>query len=430
MAVDTPAKIAILGAGPIGLEAALYARFLGYDVAIYEQGADIAAAVQAWGHVKMFTPFGMNRSPLGLAALAAQDEAYRPPGDDELLTGRQWRDRYLVPLSKTDLLADHLRLGQRVLRIGKEQLHKGELVGDAERGDWPFRLLILDRQGVERIDHADVVIDASGVFFGPTAWFGEGGIPALGEMERMASGAIEHALPDLSGEDRQRYAGQHTLVIGAGYSAATNIVALAQLAREVPGTRVTWVTRGPPFCEQDSSVRGPIRIIPGDRLPQRDALAREANALSKDPACDVTHLPETVVHAVSKCSDDGPFHVRLIGRHCDTLSCDQIIANVGFRPDRAVYEELLIHECYASHGPMKLAAAMLSAASADCLDQKACGPLTLLNPEPNFYILGAKSYGRKSNFLLATGLAQIREIFTVIGDRPTLDLYSTPPRRA
>ena len=32
MAIDTPARLAILGAGPIGLEAALYARFLGYDV--------------------------------------------------------------------------------------------------------------------------------------------------------------------------------------------------------------------------------------------------------------------------------------------------------------------------------------------------------------------------------------------------------------
>ncbi len=39
MAVDTPATIAVIGAGPIGLEAALYARFLGYDVRIYERDA-------------------------------------------------------------------------------------------------------------------------------------------------------------------------------------------------------------------------------------------------------------------------------------------------------------------------------------------------------------------------------------------------------
>jgi hypothetical protein len=74
---------------------------------------------------------------------------------------------------------------------------------------------------------------------------------------------------------------------------------------------------------------------------------------------------------------------------------------------------------------MKLAAALSGQQSADCLDQKACGPQTLLNPEPNFYILGAKSYGRMPNFLLSVGYGQIREVFALIGDRETLDLYTS-----
>ena len=93
MAVDTPARIAVLGAGPIGLEAALYARFLGYDVNIYERG-NVADNILRWGHVRMFSPFGMNRSTLGLAALRAQDESYQPPGDEEFLTGLEYLDRY------------------------------------------------------------------------------------------------------------------------------------------------------------------------------------------------------------------------------------------------------------------------------------------------------------------------------------------------
>ena len=74
MSIETPAKIAVLGAGPIGLEAALYARYLGYDVEIFERG-QAAENVLRWGHVRMFSPFHMNRSPLGLAALTAQDSA-------------------------------------------------------------------------------------------------------------------------------------------------------------------------------------------------------------------------------------------------------------------------------------------------------------------------------------------------------------------
>jgi hypothetical protein len=49
----------------------------------------------------------------------------------------------------------------------------------------------------------------------------------------------------------------------------------------------------------------------------------------------------------------------------------------------------------------------------------------LLNPEPNYYVLGAKSYGRNSKFLIQRGLEQIRDLFGIIGGRAELDLYKT-----
>jgi thioredoxin reductase len=424
MAVDTPATIAIIGAGPIGIEAALYARVLGYDVVVYEAGPQVAYAVYQWGHVKMFTPFGMNRSPLGLTALAAQDENYPSPSDEELLTGREWAARYLVPLSQTDLLSDHLRLQTKVLRIGKGEIHKEEMPGHEDRGDWPFRLLVRGPDGEERLEEADVVIDTSGVFASQPKWCGYGGIPAIGEIGLREDSKIEYRMPEFLGKDRSRYAGKHTLLIGAGYSAATNAVALGQLIREVPGTRVTWITRR----EGPASAGGPITPIAGDRLPERERLALAANALAGDPQSGVIYWPGNVVEAITKVgSGDGEtFDVLLAGPQEGTHRFDRIIANVGFTPNRVLYEELQVHECYASLGPIKLAAALLGSASADCLDQKTCGPKTLLNPEPNFYILGAKSYGRKSTFLLSVGLEQIREVFTIIGDRETLDLYRSP----
>jgi hypothetical protein len=41
------------------------------------------------------------------------------------------------------------------------------------------------------------------------------------------------------------------------------------------------------------------------------------------------------------------------------------------------------------------------------------------------YILGAKSAGRSSSFTIADGLQQVRQLFTIIGDREQLDLYKT-----
>ena len=421
MAVDTPAKIAILGAGPIGLESALYARVLGYDVTVYEAGSRVANAVRQWGHVRMFTPFGMNRTTLGVSALRAQDEGYVPPGDDELLTGREWAARYLEPLSQTDLLADQLRLQTKVLRVGKGEIHKDEMPGHEDRGDWPFRILVRDAAARETIDEADVVIDATGVFAGEARWCGYGGMPAIGEIDLRQRGRIEARLPEVLGRDRGQYAGRHTLLIGAGHSAATNAVALAQLIREGPATRATWITRR----EGPAAAGGPITPVAEDRLPERARLAREANAISQDASSGISYWPGNVVEAVEEVAvgDERAFELQLAGPQEGKYSFDRIIANVGFSPDRLLYEELQVHECYASLGPMKLAAALLGSTSADCLDQKTCGPQTLLNPEPNFYIVGAKSYGRKSNFLLSVGLAQIREVFTIIGDREALDLY-------
>jgi len=165
MAIDTPAKLAILGAGPMGLEAGLYARFLGYEVVIYERG-EVGANVRKWGHDRMDSPFSMNRTTLGIAAIQAQDESYRQPGDDEVLTGQEWLDRYLLPLAQTDLLADHLRVDTTVMAVEKEQQ-------DFE--EWSYRILSRDAASQERTDAFDGVLDCTGAS-GNANWAGPGGI--------------------------------------------------------------------------------------------------------------------------------------------------------------------------------------------------------------------------------------------------------------
>ncbi|HXT61305.1 MAG TPA: hypothetical protein VN699_21870 [Pirellulales bacterium] len=417
MAVDTPARIAVLGAGPIGLEVALYARYLGYDVDIYERGR-AAEHLLRWGHVRLFTPWRMNVTPLGLAALSAQDENWRPADDDMMLTGRELAEAYFIPLAHSDLLIDGLQLGVEVLNIGREGMLKQDLADEETRIDAPFRILLRDASGQERLAAADVVIDATGTY-GNRNWAGASGIPAAGE--RAAAEQIEYGLPDVLGADRGKYAGRRVLLVGAGYSAATTAIALAELAISAPGTQTTWLTRSP-LAPRSSD--GPIPVISDDRLPERDRLARAANALAADGG-PIAHWPATAIERIESLAAAPGLKVTLSGRHEGAIEVDRIIANVGYRPDNRLYAELQVHECYASGGPMKLAAALMRTPSADCLNQTAQGPETLFNPEADFYILGAKSYGRNSRFLLSVGHEQIRELFSIIGDRIDLDLYST-----
>jgi hypothetical protein len=63
---------------------------------------------------------------------------------------------------------------------------------------------------------------------------------------------------------------------------------------------------------------------------------------------------------------------------------------------------------------MQLAAHLLGETSSDCLIQTVPGVELLRNPELNFYILGAASYGRDSRFLLKNGLEQVTQLFQSI----------------
>lgn len=403
MAIDTPARLAILGAGPVGIEAALYARFLGYDVDLYERG-EPGENVRRQGHVRLFSPFGLNRSNLGLRALAAQDESYRPPADDDCLTGDEWRDRYLLPLARTDLIVDSLKAGVTVVSVARAGLLKGEMWGDDDRGDFPFRLLMRDANGEFRVAEADGVIDATGVLGNPN-FLGEAGQAAVGELVANADSTraardprIAYRIPDVLGAERDDYAGQHTVLIGAGHSAATTIVALAQLAASAPGTRVTWLTRNLLEDGQD----GPVEPIADDPWPARRQCVAAANRLAREgEGGSVTHWAGTSVHAMRRVGGDSRWELDLLGIHAGQLPCDRVIANVGYRPDTDLFRELHV-----------------------AVDGRDEGTGTLVTPEPNYYVLGAKSGGRATRLTFQDGLDQIRELFRILGDRQTLDLYA------
>ena len=103
-----------------------------------------------------------------------------------------------------------------------------------------------------------------------------------------------------------------------------------------------------------------------------------------------------------------------------------MIAQVGFGPDNGIYRQLQVHECYATRGPIDLAASLLGETSKDCLAQKNLGAELLRNPEPNFFIIGHKSYGTRPHFLLRVGHEQVRDVFKLIHIDPRLNLYQQP----
>jgi thioredoxin reductase len=405
--MPTPAnRIVIIGSGPIGLEAAATALTHGYSVTLLDRG-DVAQNLADWGHVRLFTPFEMNAGPAGVALL--RNAALELPHADELLTGRQFRNRYLLPLAGF-LSNARIYTGAPVIAVGRSRLLKGEETGSGKRGEDTFRVLY-EHAGSECEIEADIVLDCAGTYGNPNA-IGQGGNPALGE--RMHRRAIQYGLPDVLGADRARYAGRRTLLIGSGHSAATTALALAALAREHVDTRFVWLTRS-----------GELRVVEpivNDSLPERAALTSSANQLASrmTPGSEwINGASVTEITNGARGAEGGRFTVALrdaAGTRAESF--DEIVANVGYEPDDSHYRQLQIHECYASRGPMKLAAALLaasgSAAGVDCLALGGFGAEALVNPEPNYFILGAKSYGKNSAFLMRTGYEQVGDIFDLL----------------
>ena len=407
---DTP-RVAILGAGPVGLEAALYAAALKLPFTVYERGR-VGEHLHQWGHVRLFSSFPMNVTPLGLARVRADAPQHDLPAANDCITGKEHIAAYLEPLARSPLLREHVRTETAVLHVGRRGYLKEDGVGDPKRGRQPFRLLLRSAKGAESVEEADVVLDCTGTY-GQHRWLGDGGIPALGE--RAAAQHIEYGLEDVLGAKRAAYQDRTVLVIGGGYSAAATVCQLAALADKYPATWTIWLARG--------AGTQPIKRIANDPLRERDQLAVRANTLATRREGNVEFHASAVVDAVEMA---GPDRFKVRGRCAGkemTWEVERVIANVGYSPDRAIYRELQVHECYASLGPMALAAALLKHAGGDCLTVPSQGPAALRNPEPNFYILGAKSYGRNSNFLLRTAFEQVRDVFTLITGKADLDLY-------
>lgn len=157
MAIDTPAKLGIIGAGPAGLEACLYARFLGYDVVVFESES-VGRRLQNGGPLGFFGDFS---STLGRAAIAAQRPDQPLPLLTQALTCQEWLEQYVLPLSECDLVADHLRPGVTVTRVSKEHLEEVQVSG-FDRGGYDFVIETRDKSGATGKELVDGLIDASG----------------------------------------------------------------------------------------------------------------------------------------------------------------------------------------------------------------------------------------------------------------------------
>ncbi|ROT29390.1 FAD-binding protein [Micromonospora sp. HM5-17] len=375
--------VVVIGAGPVGLAAAAHLHERGLPFTVLEAGTGPGAAVAEWGHIRLFSPW---RFTIDAAARRLLDAAgWSTPDPEVLPTGADLVKAYLAPLAQLPDLAPHLRYQARVTAIGRRDVDR---VTTAGREHSPFVVRL--HTGEELT--ASAVIDASGTWYTPNV-LGANGLPALGEEQ--AAGLIGPALPDVLGADRAAHAGRHTVVVGAGHSAANTLLALAELAQHEPGTRITWATRG----SIDRAVGGGE----ADALPGRGALGTGVRLLVETGRVElVTGFAVRRIRAVGGRAE-------LTAADGRTLVGDRVVSATGFRPDHTIAAELRL-DLDPALGCARLLAPLIDPNEHSCGTVRPHGVDELAHPEPGYYIVGMKSYGRAPTFLLATGYEQVRSV--------------------
>lgn len=383
-------RVLVIGAGPMGIAAAIGAADRGCEITVLERDA-VGASLRTWGRTRFFSPLHMNvsaqmRDLLGDAM----------PDADALLTGDEYVDSVLLPLVEREPLRGRVRTGRAVVAIGRRGLTRSDYAGHPLRAERPFRVVTQD----DEVFEADVVLDASGGLRVPRA-FGVGGLPARGEAT-LARAPIR-TLGELAAS-RDSLRGRRVLVVGDGHSAANAMVMLADLAAEEPSTRVVWAVRG--------ANRRPCEEVMNDPLPERRDVVARANALADAPPAFLTMERKAMIESVAQ--NNGHVVVALTGGRPGEriVEADAIAAFTGYRPDGAFLTELTVETSPVTEGGARLYRAISTIT--DCLAVPQVTPADLESGEPGFYFIGSRGYGRSNGFLLKTGLAQLETILATL----------------
>jgi hypothetical protein len=286
-----------------------------------------------------------------------------------------------------------VRLGAKVVAVARHGRSRLD-----SRGREGAPLVVRYRQGGgERELLATAVIDASGTWATPGP-LGSSGIPARGE--EAVRGQLRYGIPDVLGAERARYAAKRVAVVGGGHSAANALLDLAELARQVPGTDVTWVHRRPDAAR---FVGGGA----GDQLPERGRLGTAVDHLVATGRIHVEAGFRT------DAVDRSPLGL-LLGdgdRHAGPF--DEVVVATGLRPDLGPLRELRLDLDEVVEAPRTLAP-LIDPNVHSCGTVPPHGFVELSHPEPNVYLVGMKSYGRAPTFLLRTGYEQVRSVVAAL----------------
>lgn len=381
--VEAPATIAVIGAGPVGIETAIYGRFLGYFVSIFEQRR-VAHRMLDWHDRSLDVTVAQCTTPMGHAAIAAQFPEYQRRGPNEVYTGRSFAEEYLLPLAKTDLLFDDIHFLSPVADVSRYRTLVTDKIDAQERCNDEFRILVEGRHRGPWISRADVVVDCRGTTQKKSG-IGPGGGLAIGESE-LRETFLLHAPSDRKFESKS-LVGKHICLVGQSIRAVHFATEFLEQFGEAPSSRLTWVIRP-------------------DRRTDTSAFANALTRVLGRTGGNIVLVESLGVEQIQR-NDAGIYLLRFLRDDESTveMQCDAV-ASMTVGRESALSSEL-------SGIQMR-----------DSDDFPAW-----LTREPGYYVLRGGSVEEGAGVGLSDAYESIRQLFALLAGRQDLDLYDILSRQ-
>ncbi|OPH62146.1 hypothetical protein BC351_02640 [Paenibacillus ferrarius] len=391
--------VAIIGGGPVGLAAAAHLVTRGESFVLFDAGHAVGASILQWAHVRLFSPWEFNIDKAARQLL--NSSGWIAPNNSDIPTGLEMVEHYFKPFAELPEIKPFIYLNAKVVAVSRKGLNKVKTHG---RDDLPF-VLHVEMNGERHIVEAKAVIDGSGTWTNPNPILSEG---VWTTEEQSFSKQIFYGIPDVLNEHKDRYRGKKVLVVGSGHSAINTLLELGELKGQIPETEIVWVLRKSNL----EDVYGGREL---DQLAARGELGTRIQRLVESG--NVKVITPFHIHEIKKNEDKLQVVGALNGELLQINAIDEIVSNAGSRPDFSFLREVRVIADPSLESTMELAP-LIDPNVHSCGTVRPHGEKELRQPEKDFYIVGAKSYGRAPTFLMATGYEQVRSVVAaIVGDR-------------
>ncbi|HEO8420410.1 NAD(P)-binding domain-containing protein [Niallia circulans] len=411
--IEKDLPIAIIGAGPVGLAAAAHLIQYKQKVIILESGTEVGANIINWGHIRLFSQWKYNIDKAASSLLEKYE--WNKPNLEDIPTGKELVENYLIPLSKVPEIKEVIALNNRVISIAKKNTDK---MKTANRENVPFVIYTEHKGSIQAIE-AKAIIDATGTWGNPNPANSNG---VWLQKEKNLKDKIFYGMPDILGDSIDRYKNKKVAVIGSGHSAINALLELGTLKERYPQTEIVWIIRKE---RVEEAYGGEDK----DALEARGLLGSRIHELVDKGMVQV--YTSFRVEQLNE-SNDSTLNINgeVKGEKYRIELIDEVIVNTGNRPNYSFLSELRTKVDFATES-VEAISSLIDPNLHSCGTVRPHGEKELRQPEKNLYIVGSKSYGRAPTFLMATGYEQVRSIAAFIAgdiessEKVELDLPET-----